>query len=1813
MKMKRCLGILMAICMLLSLLPASTFAAEDEQYIEFTTSSMRLPGNTYYTAYTTVEDIDVQISSLGNFGKGIQMKNDTLYGVMSSLRNGTALPGGITKIEFTYRADQPVCDDGDMVVYFGYMSYGDTCTITFRTEADTTVYTVIPDSDDYRFFHFQWEGEEVSYWDSIKVYYTEVPQLEDDLEKAELVNGFYEIYTAGQLYWFADQVNSGNNAINGKLMADIVVNENVLNADGTLSTHNFAQWTPIGYSNSWKDESPFAGTFDGNGKTVSGLYFNDTTKSNVGLFGYVNASGTVKNVGVLDSYLKGANTVAGVVGSGSGVTENCYSTATIEGANYVAGVVGSAGGTARGCYNSGIIIGQEYVGGVAGSGNATVSRCYNTGSVQGIKYVAGVMGCCKGTVENCYNTGTVHGRTYVGGIVGQNHQMVCNSYNIGNITTEGWYNEQYAAVVGYNWNGSVDNCFYLYDCCDSYDYYAQDVSERELFGGWVAQWLQGDQAEQIWGQEIGVDELPVLGGPKVYQLPSCGGEDWGYANSEDAVLDHLYYEEVFSNSCEQDGYTRYTCAWCGDIYHDNETEATGHAFTNGICSNCGDYEQPVSVDDRHYEIYNLGQLYWFAQRVNYGYEYISGKLMADIVINENVLNADGTLNGDGSNFREWTPIEGFYGTFDGNGKTISGLYINDDGQFVGLFETLEAGGVVKNLGLEDAYVLGGSYVGGIVGSNDGAIINCYFNGTVVVDYFAGGGIAGCNTGTITGCYAAGSVTSGHYNGALTGQPGGVVYHSYYLEGTCDTSEQGISKTAQQFASGEVALLLQGYQSADAWGQEIGVDALPKLGGMKVYQDCAADVYSNDSTQSGAHSFRDGFCDRCGAFEPALLNGDVYEISNAGQLYWFAAEVNAGDTMINGKLMGNIVVNENVLSADGTLNGDGSNFRAWEPIGSCALEYSGTFDGCEWTISGLYSGDDCYSAGLFGAVGLDGIVERVGLVDQYMNGIVYSGGVIGYNSGKVENCYNAGCVIGQTCYVGGVAGFNDGEISFSYNTGSVTGSNRVGGVIGENNYGNVHDIYNTGSVSGEEYVGGVIGYNSNGAVWNTYNTGAVTGNQYVGGLIGCNLGNLSTSYNTGSVTASGDCVGGVVGENYNMLYACYNLGSVSGSSYVGGVVGSNGTYNNPNVYYCYNIGTVTGTGSYVGGVEGFHGYSSTLYSYYLAGCATDGNGTVHNGIGAEALGSVTEDYESCVEGKTAEQFASGEVCYLLQQVTYEGPWGQRIGTDDSPVFSDCIVYESDGLYTNTRPYGNLSGTITSFMDNSNVTIELIRNGEVCYTARVRGKEAEYHIKEVKSGKYTLRLSKANHGTVEYSVVVENLDITMDLMLSPYGDVTGDGNVNIKDFQRLLRHVNKINPLSGYALACGDVTGDGQVNIKDFQRLLRHVNKTNPLYPDKKDVTIKVWVPSEDLMEGYSWLEEMQRRFEAKHPEYCIFWINEAMGQGDAFSAITMDPNEAADVYMYVHDQQLRLIEAGGLAQLTDTYADQVKADNTQLAVDSVTHTDGEIYGLPMESNTWFLYYNKQVFTEEDVKNLDVMLEKGRVSLPFNNAWNAGAFFLGCGGTLFGEHGRDAEAGIDFSGANGGYMAVKKMVELAQHPNSIFGGLDEYRLITGEVDAIFSGAWVFESLKQALGDNLGIAMLPKFTIDGEEYQMTAMSGTKCVGVNDNVDNSDGKLDLCMEFAAFLASEEGQLLRYEMRGVTPIHVNMDENESVTANDLAMAEINTMRDASVLHPYLNEMNYFWTPMDAFARGIINGEINLDNYEEMVDRLNECFNNTSL
>ncbi|MCI6582685.1 MAG: hypothetical protein MSH15_12015, partial [Oscillospiraceae bacterium] len=153
------------------------------------------------------------------------------------------------------------------------------------------------------------------------------------------------------------------------------------------------------------------------------------------------------------------------------------------------------------------------------------------------------------------------------------------------------------------------------------------------------------------------------------------------------------------------------------------------------------------------------------------------------------------------------------------------------------------------------------------------------------------------------------------------------------------------------------------------------------------------------------------------FTPSQPSGDgsstnPYQISNAAELYWFAGLVNGTldgvtqNTAAWAKLTANITVNNNVL-VDGALNTTNSgSFTSWTPIGNYSSQYTGTFDGQNNTISGLYfdNGNTRY-VGLFGCVGSGGNVSNVGIVDSYFNGNRYAGGVCGNNDGTIKNCYN----------------------------------------------------------------------------------------------------------------------------------------------------------------------------------------------------------------------------------------------------------------------------------------------------------------------------------------------------------------------------------------------------------------------------------------------------------------------------------------------------------------------------------------------------------------------------------------------------------------------------------------------------------------------------------------------------------------------------------------------------------------------------------------------------------------------------------------
>lgn len=1111
--------------------------------------------------------------------------------------------------------------------------------------------------------------------------------------------------------------------------------------------------------------------------------------------------------------------------------------------------------------------------------------------------------------------------------------------------------------------------------------------------------------------------------------------------------------------------------------------------------------EPELVDG-YYEIYTADQLYWFAEQVNAGNTAINGRLMADIVVNEEVLDDYGYLNGDGSEFREWTPI-GYYnygddyalyeGIFDGNWMSISGLYFNDeyDVGSIGLFGAVHSFGQVQNLYIQDSYLKGGSVVGGIAALNYGEIDNCSVVGCCIYGGTSVGAVVGRNfSGEVLSCVNVYSEVSG----------------SAYVGGVVGLSES---------ESTILGCINIGYAYAGNAAHVGGIVG-----------------FANRMTVSLCENWTDVY----GEINVGGIVGNSYQsqISNCR---------NQGN-VIGGNSTGGIVGNNDYGTIDSCFN-DGYIYQSslsMEGMITVWVSMDCDFTPYAWAW-GSYG--NAFEQWPGQAMEKDGDLWKVQVPAGSTGFIVSDGGYYQTYDIEIDGYMDCLITVAENFDVVSVYYGEDDNIAHpSEDEITVWVSMDCDFTPYAWAWGRYGDAFDYWPGEPMEKVGDL---------WKIQVPAGSTGFIVNDGGIEQTWDIMIDGYMDCLVTVSEDFTDFTVSyDGFDEKY----LRPVEGGAIAGT---SSGT-----VINCY-------------------------YSWNENPCSND--------IGIPL---------------TNMECSFGLAAYLLQGQQEENVWGQYLDQEPMPsLYSPKVIPVYDGV--NIVGFINeivpsIRGTVSSYINNAEVTIELLQDGMLVDGTVVYGKNVEFAFYEVGSGTYTLRISKDNHPTREYEVVVEAEDVFVEAELCPYGDVTGDGNINVKDFQRLLRHVNKTNPLTGYALACGDVTGDGNANIKDFQRLLRHVNKTGLLYPETKDVTIKVWAPSEDLSWGYGWMQEMQSRFEAMHPEYSITWVNEAVPEGDAGTYVIQDTQSAADVYMYAHDMQYRLIQAGGLMPLTGAYADQVRNDNVQVGVNSVTHTDGQLYGFPMENNTWFLYYDNRVFTEEDVTNLDVMLEKGRVSLPYDNAWMAGAFFLGCGGTLFGENGLDADAGIDFSGSNGGYMAAKKMVELAQHPNAEFGAYNIGGMADGTVDAIFSGSWDAAALRDIMGDALGIAMLPKFTIDGEEYQMTAMSGTKCVGVNPYADDEEGKLDLCMEFASFLASEEGQLERYEMRGAIPTHKNLADNEVIQADAVAMAQINTMRYASVAQPVLDEMSNYWNPMSSFGIAVMMGDVTLENYKQMVDELAEAF-----
>ena len=388
-------------------------------------------------------------------------------------------------------------------------------------------------------------------------------------------------------------------------------------------------------------------------------------------------------------------------------------------------------------------------------------------------------------------------------------------------------------------------------------------------------------------------------------------------------------------------------------------------------------------------------------------------------------------------------------------------------------------------------------------------------------------------------------------------------------------------------------------------------------------------------------------------------------------------------------------------------------------------------------------------------------------------------------------------------------------------------------------------------------------------------------------------------------------------------------------------------------------------------------------------------------------------------------------------------------------------------------------------------------------------------------------------------------------------------------------------------------------------------TEPATTEPEAITLKVWAPQEDQVDENSWLIQVQKNFEAAHPEYKVTWENGVCPEGDAKTMVTTDPTAAADVYMFANDQLGALIDAGALAKLGGSYLEQVKTDVSATYQNTVTHIDGGVYGFPVAPNTWFMYYNKDLLTDEDVKSLEACLAKGQVAFETTNSWYLPAFFFANGCTLFGETGADAAAGVQFGG-QAGYDAMARVVDLVNNEPNFKNGADGYGnagLKDGTVAAYFSGSWDYAGLYEALGEKLGAVCPPTVEIAGQTKQLKSYAGSKAVGVNPNAKNQKA----AMQFAAFLASSDSQLLRFELRNITPAVTALAENEKVAASIVAVAEGQTMATASMAQPTIAAMNNVWTPVADMGNGIINGSVTAENVNAQVDAMMALLNGEGL
>ncbi len=663
-----------------------------------------------------------------------------------------------------------------------------------------------------------------------------------------------------------------------------------------------------------------------------------------------------------------------------------------------------------------------------------------------------------------------------------------------------------------------------------------------------------------------------------------------------------------------------------------------------------------------YQISTGEELSWFAQQVNNGSGEIKGKLVNDIVLNDVYSTAN-----------KWTPIgteaNPFKGEFDGGGFTVSGLYINETIDYVGLFGyvagprpevddgddstnsvfTADPPVMIHDINISSAEIIGNQNVGGVAGFIDyGIIKNCTFNGKITSEANNTGGIAGYinDYARIQRSYVSGSI-----NGKIrTGGICGFVNSNAVVE-DCYSTAQVISNASINGNAGGIAGTISASKVEGCYflgsvmgpkrvGGIVGTNSYSTILGCYTLAPVYTSILNNTEYIAAVAGYSLG-----GSFYNCYFNEEVCLWDDAN------ATARTLDQMKKFSFARELNENGNSFTYDYMVINNGFPVLAWTletavwaggieepPKDSAGYYVITTADQLAWfarLVNGTIAGVDANpsaNARIAEDIILNIFVIQysedtnvwtpIGTQESPFNGIFIGGG---FNIAGLHT--NGDKYQGLFGYVGPQG--NVSEVVLL--DGLIVGKENVGGIAGYNS-GTISDSCNNSTVKGTKAVGGIVGYNNTGAlVTSSFNIGEVqcaedSGAQF-GGVVGYNTrGTVRECFNNGLVTTlsgGGNYFGGVCGANAgNGIINCYNAGEVYGGYNVGGLLGSNASGVITN---CYNRGRVNSPNTMNANVNNFVGLSSgtcTLTNCYFDTTIENSTMNLANGATGKTTSELT---------------------------------------------------------------------------------------------------------------------------------------------------------------------------------------------------------------------------------------------------------------------------------------------------------------------------------------------------------------------------------------------------------------------------------------------------------------------------------------------------------------------------------------------------------------------------------------------------------------